>query len=248
MERPVGVIGGIGPMATAYFLERVIAMTSADTDQDHINMIIYNHCTIPDRTAYILGTEKRHPLVPIIDDAKALEALGCMFIVMPCNTAHYFYEEIQKHVDIPVVNIVQETIGYASRRISNLKTVGIMATDGTLATETYQRAAAQAGLSSVLPDDIHQREVMAMIYQGVKAGVPVAREQFDQVADHLREAGAQSIILGCTELSVLKRDLNIKDDDVLDSIDVLASETVRRSGKPFTTEGIVLEGKNEAKG
>lgn len=233
-------------MATAYFLERVIAMTAAASDQDHINMIVYNHCTIPDRTAFILGDNDQDPLKPIIDDAQALEKLGCSFIVMPCNTAHYFYDRIRQHVGIPFVNIVDETIRYASVRTPGLQRVGIMATDGTLATETYQRAAEKANITGIVPDVNHQAVVMDMIYNGVKAGKPVSRADFDNVVGHLRQAGAQCILLGCTELSVLKRDLSIKDHDVLDSIDVLASETVRRCAKPLTEEGKLLEVEDDA--
>lgn len=114
--------------------------------------------------------------------------------------------------------------------------MGIMATTGTIVTGTYQKYAERAGLSFAVPDEDEQDLLMQIIYDGVKAGKPVPRADFDRVANHLRAKGAQCLILGCTELSVLKRDLPINDPDVLDSIDVLASETVRRSGKPFTDE------------
>lgn len=238
MENAVGVIGGVGPMATAYFLERVIAMTQADRDQDHINMVIYNHATIPDRTAYILDENKEDPLGPLIADAQSLEKNGCNFIVIPCNTAHYFYESIEKSVHIPVVNIVEETIRYAVERVNNLTCLGIMATDGTLTTETYQKAAKRFHLKTVQPNEDMQKKVMAMIYDGVKAGKEVSYDSFAEVADYLRDLGAQCIILGCTELSVLKHMLDLNEADVLDSIDVLATETVRRSGKVLTKEAI----------
>ncbi|MDO4280868.1 MAG: aspartate/glutamate racemase family protein, partial [Peptococcaceae bacterium] len=101
---------------------------------------------------------------------------------------------------------------------------------------TYQRSAEATGLEAVVLDEAEQNLLMSMIYDGVKAGKPVPRADFDRVAQALRDKGAQCLILGCTELSVLKRDLPIDDPDVLDSIDVLASETVRRAGKPMTDE------------
>lgn len=234
MQDLVGVIGGVGPMATAYYMQRVVDMTEADCDQGHINMIVYNHCTIPDRTAYIIGKSSENPVPFMQEDAKKLEASGCQFIAIPCNTAHFFYEEIQEAVSIPVINIVSETIRYAALLIKDLTKVGILATDGTIQTGTYQKYAEEAGLSWVIPDKKEQELVMHIIYGCIKAGKPVALHDFELVCNHLREKGAQCLLLACTELSVLKRDLHIKDEDVLDSIDVLANETVRRSGKPVS--------------
>ena len=236
MKQAVGVIGGVGPMATVYYMQRVIEMTKAGCDQEHINMLVFNDCDIPDRTAFITEKSPDNPLPVMAEDAKRLEAAGCEFVVIPCNTAHYFYDELEQAVEIPVVNIVEETIRYAKARVQDLSCVGIMATTGTIVTGTYQKYAERAGLSFAVPDEDEQDLLMQIIYDGVKAGKPVPRADFDRVANHLRAKGAQCLILGCTELSVLKRDLPINDPDVLDSIDVLASETVRRSGKPFTDE------------
>lgn len=236
MKQAVGVIGGVGPMATVYYMQRVIEMTKAGCDQEHINMLVFNDCDIPDRTAFITEKSPDNPLPVMVKDAKRLEAAGCEFVVIPCNTAHYFYDELEQAVEIPVVNIVEETIRYAKARVQDLSCVGIMATTGTIVTGTYQKYAERAGLSFAVPDEDEQDLLMQIIYDGVKAGKPVPRADFDRVANHLRAKGAQCLILGCTELSVLKRDLPINDPDVLDSIDVLASETVRRSGKPFTDE------------
>lgn len=236
MKQAVGVIGGVGPMATVYYMQRVIEMTKAGCDQEHINMLVFNDCDIPDRTAFITEKSPDNPLPVMVEDAKRLEAAGCEFVVIPCNTAHYFYDELEQAVEIPVVNIVEETIRYAKARVQDLSCVGIMATTGTIVTGTYQKYAERAGLSFAVPDENEQNLLMQIIYDGVKAGKPVPRADFDRVANHLRAKGAQCLILGCTELSVLKRDLPINDSDVLDSIDVLASETVRRSGKPFTDE------------
>lgn len=236
MKQAVGVIGGVGPMATVYYMQRVIEMTKAGCDQEHINMLVFNDCDIPDRTAFITEKSPDNPLPVMVEDAKRLEAAGCEFVVIPCNTAHYFYDELEQAVEIPVVNIVEETIRYAKARVQDLSCVGIMATTGTIVTGTYQKYAERAGLSFAVPDEDEQDLLMQIIYDGVKAGKPVPHADFDRVANHLRAKGAQCLILGCTELSVLKRDLPINDPDVLDSIDVLASETVRRSGKPFTDE------------
>ncbi len=239
MKKAVGVIGGVGPMATAYFMERVIDMTEAKCDQEHINMLVFNDCDIPDRTAFITGQSIDNPLPIMVEDAKALETLGCQFVVIPCNTAHYFYEELQTQVSIPVVNIVEETIRYAKSRYENLSKIGILATSGTIEAGTYQKYAEEAGIQWLIPDAPAQEALMHIIYDGVKAGKKVDKEAFDAIANTLRLQGAQCLVLGCTELSVLKRDLPIIDSDVLDSIDVLASETIVRSGKTVKEDVMV---------
>ena len=99
IEKAVGIIGGIGPMSTVYFMEMIINMTDAAKDQEHINMVVLNHATIPDRTSYILGESSQNPLAVMVEDAKKLQQAGADFIVIPCNTAHYFFEEIKKIAD-----------------------------------------------------------------------------------------------------------------------------------------------------
>ena len=153
MKQAVGVIGGVGPMATVYYMQRVIEMTKAGCDQEHINMLVFNDCDIPDRTAFITEKSPDNPLPVMVEDAKRLEAAGCEFVVIPCNTAHYFYDELEQAVEIPVVNIVEETIRYAKARVQDLSCVGIMATTGTIVTGTYQKYAERAGLSFAVPDE-----------------------------------------------------------------------------------------------
>lgn len=87
-----GVLGGVGPMATVYFQQMVLEMTEASCDQDHLDMLVSNHATIPDRTAFILGESRLSPLFDMAQDAQMLARAGCDFLVLPCNTAHFFYE------------------------------------------------------------------------------------------------------------------------------------------------------------
>ena len=103
-NKTVGVLGGLGPMASVYFYEMVVNMTDAKTDQEHVDMIITNRATTPDRTAFIVGDSKEDPSEVLINDAKKLEAYGVDFIVMTCNTAHYFYNKIANSVNIPLIN------------------------------------------------------------------------------------------------------------------------------------------------
>ena len=114
-----------------------------------------------------------------------------------------------------------------------LRRLGVLATDGTLLAGTYATAAAAAGLELVVPDEDAQREVMSIIYDGVKAGMPVPRRRFDAAVEHLRGRGAEAVVLGCTELSVLHEDLGVDDPRIVDSIDALARRVVERAGAPL---------------
>ncbi|KGN34319.1 aspartate racemase [Knoellia sinensis KCTC 19936] len=229
-NEPVGILGGVGPMATVYFMQRILAMTDADRDQDHVDMLVWNHASIPDRTAYIVGDSDESPGPVMAEDARQLEAAGATFIAVPCNTARAFLDEVQAAVEIDVLDIVAETVTAAQTAVPDLTTIGILATDGTLRSRIYHDTAIERGLTPVEPDDVVQKDVMSMIYDGVKAGMPVERERFDAAVAHLRARGAQAIVLGCTELSILQTDLKVEDPDVVDSLDALAAQTVIRAG------------------
>jgi len=115
--KTVGVIGGLGPMATVYFYDMVVRLTDAKTDQEHIDMVIANRATTPDRTDYIIGNSDKSPVTVLRKDAKRLESFGSDFLVITCNTAHFFYDDIAKEVNIPVLNIIEETVKYAKEKI-----------------------------------------------------------------------------------------------------------------------------------
>lgn len=229
-NEPVGILGGVGPMATVYFMQRILQMTDAGRDQDHVDMLVWNHASIPDRTAYIVGDSDESPGPVMAEDARQLEAAGATFIAVPCNTARAFLDEVQAAVEIDVLDIVAETVDAAQAAIPGLTTLGILATDGTLHSRIYHDTAIERGLTPVEPDDVVQKDVMSMIYDGVKAGMPVERERFDAAVAHLRAKGAGAIVLGCTELSILQTDLAVDEPDVIDSLDALAARTVTLAG------------------
>ena len=182
MKNAVGVLGGVGPLATVYFMEMIIEMTDASKDQEHIDMLVSNHATIPDRTGFILGESSESPMDAMVEDAQMLETAGCSFVVIPCNTAHYFFEDIRNSVQIPVLNIIEETIDYAKKQGSQrkipreIKKLGILATEGTISSGTYSFYGKPAGVECVAPDPGFQKKVNHMIYDQIKAGYPVSRE------------------------------------------------------------------------
>lgn len=227
----VGVLGGVGPMATVYFEEMVLEMTDAACDQEHVNMLVYNHAAIPDRTAFILKRSDHSPVLDMAKDAQMLAQAGCDFLVLPCNTAHFFHQRIQQAVSIPLLNIIEETVGACVE--GKIKTVGVLATEGTVAADTYGLMCRRRGLACVYPDAGTQRQITSIIYDRIKAGKPVKAKEMAALYDRMREEGCDGIVLGCTELSVAHRDLALRGahPDVVDSLEVLARRTIERAGK-----------------
>lgn len=219
----LGVIGGLGPIATAYFLELIIKMTDAHCDQEHLEMVIYNFPSIPDRTEYILGRGKDNPVIPMVHIGKQLVAQGVDYIAIPCITAHYFHKSVTEAIKVPVIHIVKETALHLKK--SGVKTVGIAATDGTITSKLFQEELTAAGINYILPSKKAQQGLMDIIYKNVKAGQPVEMDKFFKASDELRENGAEVIILGCTELSLIKRDYSIG-AGYLDAMEVLAKASI----------------------
>lgn len=226
----LGIIGGLGPMATAYFLELTVKMTAAERDQDHLRAVLMEAPEIPDRTAHILDRNQPSPLPALTAYAKKLEALGCGCIAIPCITSHYFFPELAETISIPLLNIVEETARHLKE--NGVRSAGVMATTGTVRTGLFQRALEQEGVDCVLPDEEHQAMVMRVIYDDVKAGRPVEPEVFGEAASHLRQRGAECLILGCTELSLANRERPLG-QGCLDALEVLARAAVLACGKPL---------------
>ena len=160
-KKTLGVIGGMGPIATSFFMELVIRMTQAETDQDHLDMIIYNIPSIPDRTSYILDHTKDNPLPVIIDIAHKLEEQGAEFLAMPCCTAHYFQEELEHSLHKPFVNIIRATVQYL--RDHGISRAGVMATDGTIRSGLFQKELEDHHMECVCPSSARQADVMHII-------------------------------------------------------------------------------------
>lgn len=224
----LGVLGGLGPMATVYFYELLTSLTDADCDQEHIDMVISSRATTPDRTAFILGESEVNPIDAMTEDAKKLVIFGAELIAIPCNTAHYFYDQLAAAVDVPILNIVEESVAYLKReRVSRF---GLLATDGTVQSETYQKYCRAHDMTCIVPDAEHQARVMELIYGQIKRGKRADMESFREISGYMRSLGCERLILGCTELSLIKRDEGL-DDYYTDSLECLALATIRACGK-----------------
>jgi aspartate racemase len=227
-EKILGVIGGMGPEATELFYERIIRNTKADRDQDHLNMIILNHASMPDRTEAILSGKTAGVVKYLVADAKRLEKQGCCAIAIPCNTSHYFADEIQKAVSIPLVNMIRET-AKAAKAAGGTK-IGILATDGTIRTKLYQTALEQEGLKWAVPGEEGQSAVMRVIYDGVKAGKPLRLSHITPAVNELLAEGVDLFILGCTELSVFGKKFGLPGEMYLDAMEILARRCIEICG------------------
>lgn len=217
----------MGPMATAKFMEIVINNTKADCDQDNVDMVICQYASIPDRTNYILNEENDNPVSEMIEAAKTLEQAGCSFLVMPCNTATYFYDKIQKEINIPLLNIARLTADYCKNK--NAKKVGLMATSGTIKAKVYDQFFNNNEL--FIPSEEMQNRIMDVIYKEVKQNKIPDKENFLSILDYFRSNNCDLIIMGCTELSVAINELNINDSMIVDSLTVLARNTIEKAGK-----------------
>ncbi len=227
--RPVlGILGGMGPAASCYLYEMLIAHTPAKRDQDHIDIILSSRASTPDRTAYITKESDVDPLPILQQDAQALVAYGATVLLIPCNTAHYFYSGIAQKVSVPVLHMPALVVADAKKR--GCKKLGILATDGTLRGGVYRQACLAQNLPCAEPSAAHQRDVMRIIYEQIKQGKRADMAAFSEVAADLTAQGCTHAVLGCTELSLVKRDEHLPDDFFLDSTEVLCRAALEACG------------------
>ena len=199
MKATLGIIGGMGPLASHAFYGQLIAETPAGCDQDHLHVIIDSDPSIPDRTAFLLD-DGPDPRPAIVAAGQRLISAGADLLVMPCNTANAFVADIRPQLGVPVFDWIGTAV--ATVLESGAAKVGILATDGTLKTGLYQSALRAAGIESVVPPAEQQAAVMRVIYEGVKASgaSPTHEQELIEAALDLEAHGADGLLLGCTEL------------------------------------------------
>jgi aspartate racemase len=221
-EKTVGVIGGMGPQATVDFLRRLVARTPARDDADHLHVLVDNNPKIPSRIAALIEGTGEDPAPTLCRMARGLEEQGAGFLVVPCNTAHYYLPVIAGAVRIPVLDMVQLA---TARLAGGPWRIGLLASPAVRLAGLYKARMEQAGLEAVFPDAPQEEKLLAVI-RAVKAGQCGAAQQrdFESVAQHLRQAGAQALLIACTELSVLEPPQT--GVPVVDALDVLVEATI----------------------
>ncbi|MHA6251997.1 cysteate racemase [Oceanobacillus sp. CAU 1775] len=230
MNYKLGVIGGMGPLATMIFYKRIIKHTLANKDQDHIDMMILNHATMPDRTRAILEKKEKVFLETVKKDIELMETAGVANIAIPCNTSHYFYKEMQQMTNINIINMIEETASFAYNQYGENSKVGILATDGTISTNVYKNTFKEARLNPIHPDQETQGKVMDIIYS-IKSDVNYNPEVLNSIiSDFIGKENLDCVILGCTELSTVPINEEIK-QYCIDPLNILVQKSIQLSGK-----------------
>lgn len=225
--KSIGVIGGMGPLATVDMVEKIIHNTRAQSDQEHIRVLVDSNPAIPDRTAAILyGGDDPFPY--LVRSAILLENMGADMLLIACNTAHYYYERLLRFVRTPILHMPEETAKAAAAE--GYGAAGLLATDGTVRAGIYRRAFEKHGVRLVEPDEEGQRAVMSLIYDGIKAG----RQEFYvdvvlRALKRLQDGGAEVFVLGCTELPLAFKQYGIAYAS-LDPAEVVARRAVELAG------------------
>ena len=229
MSKTLGILGGLGPASSVYFYDMLTSHTLAECDQQHLNIILSSRADTPDRTAFILGKSQENPLGAMKREVSKLIGAGADIVAIPCNTAHYFYDSISAEASVPVINIIRQTAIFCHRE--RTRRVGILATEGTVRSGAYSQVLSQAGIECVCPDGDGQHIISDIIYGQIKKGLSPDMDAFMKVADKLTAQGCDRLILGCTELSLLKRDGALDGNIFTDSLEVLAYSAIKMCGK-----------------
>lgn len=229
-NKRLGVLGGMGPKATAVFFDKVIERTVANRDQEHLDMVVLNHATLPDRTEIILNNEDEVFLQAIRRNFELLEYAEVSHIAIPCNTSHYFYNEMQAMTRIPIINMVEETLKEIQATYGTDCRIGIMATDGTIKSGVYERACQSKDLQLYRPDKVLQKRIMDIIYQ-IKSELETDVAELESIIwQFIRDMQCDCVILACTELSCVELSESVSRYCV-DAMDVLVRRSIELSGK-----------------
>ena len=232
MEHFFTIIGGMGTSATETYLHQLNERTPATNDQEYLNYILVNHATVPDRTDYILDHSKPSPLPPLLTDFKQQAALKPDFFTLPCNTAHYFYDELTKATDIPILHMPREAVKWIGQNLPNAKKVGLISTEGTRADHIYDDEIKNAGYELVLPDDKVQQQTNELIYANVKEKNSVDRALYHEILRQMfEEKDCDTVVLGCTELSLAQDREPYTKHPVTDSQSILVDKTIELAKK-----------------
>ncbi|MFW6173302.1 MAG: aspartate/glutamate racemase family protein [Elusimicrobiota bacterium] len=227
-EKIIGILGGMGPEATIDLFRKIVKQSPAKRDQDHFRIIIDNNPKIPDRSKAILQ-KGESPLHEMIATAKNLERAGANFIIMPCNTAHFFYNDLQKKINIPIIHMIKETALYIHKVYPNIQRISLFATKGTYKTGLYQTFLNKGNIETLIPTQDEQNKIMNIIY-GIKAGnrLDLLKRDILKLAENQIAKNTQGIIAGCTEIPLILKNGDI-DIPIIDPTLILAEKAIERA-------------------
>jgi aspartate racemase len=219
----LGIIGGMGPMASAVFYDMISSKTDASCDQENLNLILLSHAGMPDRTRAILSKDEAQIEAvrsKLYADAIFLQNAGCTAIAVTCNTAHYFVNMIEDELDIPFIHLIRETAEAVASEFG-AKKVAVLATDGTIETRLYQDELSKRGVIAFTPKAEVQALVMHEIYECIKSGKPADEEIWEKIEEYVKAEGCEAAVLACTELSVVRKELSLG-SFYFDPMDIMA--------------------------
>lgn len=230
MDKVLGIIGGMGPLSAVKLFERIVLLTDANCDQEHLRIFIDNNTSIPDRTDYILGKITDDPRAQLIESAQKLQSIGADYLVICCNTAHYFYEDLVQSVDIPILNMIEEAAKYIVEEYKDIKNIGLLSTEGTAKVLVYDNMFEKYGINIIKPSNENQQHITNMIYN-IKKGIPNEDlTGFYKAMEEIKSKDANIFVTGCTELS-LAIDLYKLEGDFINPLELLAIKAIEYSGK-----------------
>lgn len=225
----LGVLGGMGPLATADFLRKLVKKTPADTDQQHIPILLYGDCTTPDRTEAVVG-KGASPLPHLLEGVRFLNDRGAGAICIPCNSAHCWYDEMQAASAVPILHIVRASAAQVRRKNPAAKTIGVLSTLGTHRMGMYRTTLAEMGYGVVTPtDDEFETMISPAIAMNKANNWAEAEPLYDAATERLRNRGAEIVILGCTEIPFgMERQCRAHPETFVDSNDALAEAVLEQ--------------------
>ncbi|MBG0763462.1 MAG: aspartate/glutamate racemase family protein [Tissierellales bacterium] len=225
MKKKVGIIGGMGPEATLNFFKKVIEFTDAKSDQEHVSMVIDNNTKIQDRSLFILNGGP-NPKEELIGTAKKLQNYGAEIIAMPCNTAHFFYEDIKSSIDIPIINMIEETANHILKEKKNKKII-LLSTEGTYKSKIYEKVFEKKNLDLIIPSKNHRKQIMELIYK-VKKNEKINYSKVNEILKQIKVSD-EIFLLGCTELPIIFQNQKIS-EEYIDTVEILAKEVILKAG------------------
>lgn len=229
MENFFSILGGMGTMATESFVRLINHRTKASKDQEYLNYVLFNHATVPDRTAYILDREQESPMPYLLDDVEKQNLLKPNFIVLTCNTAHYFFDELQAATEIPILHMPREAANELVRQNTTGK-VAILGTEGSMKAGIYEKEVRQLGFEAVIPDAQLQAKINHLIYHDIKESDYLNKELYYEIlAEAVARFDCEKIILGCTELSLMQEYVGENEYPVIDAQSILSDQTIARA-------------------
>ena len=232
-KKILGILGGMGPAASARFYALLTEFTAAEKDGDHMEILIYSLPSIPDRTEFILGQSELSPLPMMKKAILGLKKSGAEVIAVPCNTAEYFCAEISAACPVPILRASEASVQAAKKR--GVRKLGVLATEGALRARIYQERLSELGIDFALPSRSMQAEINALIYSRIKKSLPDENRTLERAAREFRADGCDAAILGCTELSLAAPEVEPR--FFIDSLSALAAAGVRACGYPLSEKG-----------